>query len=53
MSNDTKQPDRGPAWAPYEPGPEMPWDLRRVAHLHRRAGFARRGPLLITAIPRA
>ena len=27
-------------WAPYVPGPEVPWDLRRVVHLHRRAGFA-------------
>ncbi|MFI5456241.1 MAG: DUF1800 family protein [Isosphaerales bacterium] len=28
------------AWARYEPSPEAPWDLRRVVHLHRRAGFA-------------
>ena len=28
------------AWAPYEPGEGAPWDLRRVVHLHRRAGFA-------------
>src|SRR5215468_7881322 len=27
-------------WAPYVPGGRAPWDLRRVAHLHRRAGFA-------------
>jgi uncharacterized protein (DUF1800 family) len=27
-------------WAPYAPGAEAPWDLRRVVHLHRRAGFA-------------
>ncbi|WP_246196297.1 DUF1800 domain-containing protein [Aquisphaera giovannonii] len=27
-------------WAPYRPSPGAPWDLRRVAHLHRRAGFA-------------
>ena len=27
-------------WARYEPSPEAPWDLRRVVHLHRRAGFA-------------
>ncbi len=27
-------------WAPYRPGPEAPWNLRRVVHLHRRAGFA-------------
>jgi hypothetical protein len=26
-------------WAPYEPTPADPWDLRKVAHLHRRAGF--------------
>ena len=24
----------------YEPTPEAPWNLRRVVHLHRRAGFA-------------
>ncbi len=27
------------AWAPYEPSANDPWDLRKVAHLHRRAGF--------------
>src|SRR4051812_40236211 len=32
--------DPSRAWAPYEPGPGAPWDLPRVAHLHRRAGFA-------------
>ncbi len=26
-------------WARYVPTPEDPWDLRKVAHLHRRAGF--------------
>jgi len=26
-------------WAPYEPSPREPWDLRKVGHLHRRAGF--------------
>ena len=26
-------------WAPFEPTPEDPWDPRKVAHLHRRAGF--------------
>jgi uncharacterized protein (DUF1800 family) len=26
-------------WAPYEPTPNDPWDIRKVAHLHRRAGF--------------
>jgi hypothetical protein len=28
------------AWTPYEPCAKTPWDLRRVVHLHRRAGFA-------------
>jgi uncharacterized protein (DUF1800 family) len=27
-------------WAAYAPTKEEPWDLRRVVHLHRRAGFA-------------
>jgi uncharacterized protein (DUF1800 family) len=27
------------AWDRYEPSAEAPWDLRRVVHLHRRAGF--------------
>src|SRR5215470_12875208 len=27
-------------WAPFAPDGEAPWDLRRVVHLHRRAGFA-------------
>ena len=33
-------PDPGDRWAPYVPSPDAPWDLRRVVHLHRRAGFA-------------
>jgi uncharacterized protein (DUF1800 family) len=32
--------DLAHAWAPFEPTPRDPWDLARVAHLHRRAGFA-------------
>src|SRR5438552_11856854 len=28
------------AWSPYVPDRAAPWDLRRVVHLHRRAGFA-------------
>jgi uncharacterized protein (DUF1800 family) len=28
------------AWAPYQPTAALPWNLRRVVHLHRRAGFA-------------
>src|SRR5262245_63362205 len=27
-------------WAPYVPSDQSPWNLRRVVHLHRRAGFA-------------
>ena len=26
-------------WARYDPTAEAPWNLRRVVHLHRRAGF--------------
>ena len=26
-------------WSPYSPDARTSWDLRRVAHLHRRAGF--------------
>jgi uncharacterized protein (DUF1800 family) len=26
-------------WTPYEPSADDPWDLRKVAQLHRRAGF--------------
>ncbi len=32
--------DRAGAWAAYHPTAVAPWDLRRVVHLHRRAGFA-------------
>src|SRR5690606_4077948 len=31
-------PDR--AWSRFEPSGREPWDLGRVAHLHRRAGFS-------------
>src|SRR6201987_4314274 len=32
---------RAPApWAPYAPSQGAPWDLGRVVHLHRGAGFA-------------
>ena len=27
-------------WTAYTPDEKTPWDLRRVVHLHRRAGFA-------------
>jgi uncharacterized protein (DUF1800 family) len=32
-------PGRTNAWDRYEPSAEAPWDLRRVVHLHRRAGL--------------
>jgi hypothetical protein len=34
------------SWAPYAPDAKAPWDLRRVVHLHRRAGFAAGWPEL-------
>jgi len=35
------------SWVPYEPTADEPWDFRKVAHLHRRAGFgATRAELL-------
>jgi len=38
---DARQPQKpGAAWEPYTPTAAEPWDLRRVVHLHRRAGFA-------------
>ena len=38
------RPAQGDPWAPYQPTPGAPWDLRRVVHLHRRAGFAATWP---------
>src|SRR5580693_861080 len=40
MRHESKQPDPGTTWTPFEASQETPWDLRRVVHLHRRAGFA-------------
>jgi uncharacterized protein (DUF1800 family) len=28
------------SWMPFQPSDRTPWNLRRVVHLHRRAGFA-------------
>lgn len=36
----TKAADAAGPWARYAPGEQAPWNLRRVVHLHRRAGFA-------------
>jgi uncharacterized protein (DUF1800 family) len=30
----------GDSWTPYTPDDKATWNLRRVVHLHRRAGFA-------------
>jgi uncharacterized protein (DUF1800 family) len=40
MSIDDLLNDPSQAWAAYEPTDSEPWDRARVAHLHRRAGFA-------------
>ncbi|GAC1450785.1 MAG: DUF1800 domain-containing protein [Isosphaeraceae bacterium] len=40
MTPTTLRNDPERAWSRYSPGPDTPWDLARVAHLHRRAGFA-------------
>jgi hypothetical protein len=37
---DAKPPDAAAPWAPYVPNHQAPWNLRRVVHLHRCAGFA-------------
>jgi len=34
------KPDLSSHWIEYRPTKKMPWNLRRVVHLHRRAGFA-------------
>ena len=38
MVDEKRSVDR--PWARYEPAPDATWNLRRVVHLHRRAGFA-------------
>ena len=43
MRPETDPKPRGPRddpSAPYVASDEAPWNLRRVVHLHRRAGFA-------------
>src|SRR5437773_5277316 len=39
-SFDAKAPEAAGPWAPYVPDDSPTWNLRRVVHLHRRAGFA-------------
>jgi hypothetical protein len=38
--NDAPKPESLNPWDPYVPDDQAPWDLRRIVHLHRRAGFA-------------
>jgi uncharacterized protein (DUF1800 family) len=40
MDHSSLMTDPERAWAPFEPSAGDPWDLARVAHLHRRAGFS-------------
>src|SRR5436305_10815900 len=40
MNTPALMTDPARAWAPFAPDGEDRWDLARVAHLHRRAGFA-------------
>jgi uncharacterized protein (DUF1800 family) len=40
MTAPKSDPDPKSLWAPYTPDAAAPWNLRRVVHLHRRAGFA-------------
>src|SRR5207249_5563903 len=40
MSDASKPASSQSPWDPYLPSPKAPWNLRRVVHLHRRAGFA-------------
>jgi uncharacterized protein (DUF1800 family) len=37
---DTSDSEPISPWAPYVPSDQYSWNLRRVVHLHRRAGFA-------------
>ncbi|HVU87843.1 MAG TPA: DUF1800 domain-containing protein [Pirellulales bacterium] len=40
MAHASQQADLAACWPRYEPSAAAPWNLRRVVHLHRRAGFA-------------
>lgn len=42
MSSSPPSTNGAPAdlWSAYVPSPKAPWNLARVVHLHRRAGFA-------------
>jgi uncharacterized protein (DUF1800 family) len=40
MRANTTRPSSSQPWKPYIPDEASPWNLQRVVHLHRRAGFA-------------
>ncbi len=40
LPSESKTAKSAESWASYVPSDKAPWDLRRVVHLHRRAGFA-------------
>src|SRR5579871_6019252 len=40
MSYALESPELNNPWAPCEPDKHAPWNLGRIVHLHRRAGFA-------------
>jgi len=40
MRRHSASPSPADPWGRYTPDAASPWDLRRVVHLHRRAGFA-------------
>ncbi len=40
MTDSSKSPKTEMYWAGYVPSDRLPWNLRRVVHLHRRGGFA-------------
>jgi hypothetical protein len=39
MDGNVERIDPRWAWQAYRPTPQAPWDVRRVGHLYRRAGF--------------
>ena len=46
MSDSPVTSSAASAWVAYQPTEDEPWNLRRVVHLHRRAGFAAAWSLL-------
>ena len=40
------------AWSSFDPGAEVPWDLKAAAHLYRRAGFGASREMLDNAVSR-